>query len=322
MSKIRVAVLRGGPSTEYDVSLITGGSVLSALQNKYRIKDILIDKEGVWHMDGIPTHPEKICRHADVVFNALHGQYGEDGKVQQILNLVSVPYTGSGAMASAVAMNKAIAKQAFSRYGIKTPMGISFDYGSSASDVANSTFRKISPPWIVKPTIGGSSVGASVARTFKELERAIMYAFGYGDNILVEEFIQGREATCGVIDNFRGQKYYALLPVEIVNQNNKVFFDCESKYDSNTKKICPGNFVNDIKAEIQDLAIKIHDSMGLRHYSRSDFIVTPKRGIYALEVNTLPGLTPECTFSKSLTAVGCKYEHFLDHLIDLALNKK
>ncbi|HRY62370.1 MAG TPA: D-alanine--D-alanine ligase family protein [Candidatus Paceibacterota bacterium] len=322
MHKMRVAVLRGGPSTEYDVSLVTGGNVLRALQNKYHTKDILIDKDGVWHMDGLPTHPEKACRHVDVVFNAMHGEYGEDGKVQQILNLLSVPYTGSGAAASSMAMNKATTKQIFSRHGIKTPMGMVFDSELSPSEIAHSTFRKISPPWIVKPVNGGSSVGTSIARNFEELGRAVINAFGYGNSVLMEEFISGREATCGVIDNFRGQKNYSLLPVEIIKPKHRDFFDYECKYDGTSKEICPGNFDSSAKEEIQNLAMKIHNAMGLRHYSRSDFIVTPRRGIYALEVNTLPGLTPESLFPKSLAAIGCKYEHFLDHLINLALESK
>jgi D-alanine-D-alanine ligase len=321
MHKKRIAVLRGGPSTEYDVSLITGGSVLRALQDKYHVKDILIDREGIWHMDGVPTHPEKVCRHADVVFNAMHGQYGEDGKVQQTLNLLKVPYTGSGAVPSSMAMNKATTKQVFSRHGIKTPMGMVFGHDDSPREIANNTFRKISPPWIVKPANGGSSVGTSVARNFEELGRAVMNAFGYGDSVLVEEFIRGREATCGVIDNFRGEKTYVLLPVEIVKPGKKDFFDYECKYDGSTREICPGNFSGNTKLEIQKLATRIHEVMGLRHYSRSDFIVTPKRGIYALEVNTLPGLTSESLFPKSLAAVGCRYEHFLEHLINLALNR-
>jgi D-alanine-D-alanine ligase len=273
-------------------------------------------------MDGYPTHPEKVCRDVDVVFNAMHGEYGEDGKVQQILNLFSVPYTGSEAFASAVAMNKSMTKDIFKRNKIKTPIGLVFDYENSPSEIAISTFRRISPPWIVKPVSGGSSVGASLVQTFKELENGIMKAFGYGEKIMIEEFIKGREATCGVIDDFRGQKYYALFPVEIIKPQKRDFFDYECKYDGTTQEICPGNFTNEIKKNIQDMAIKIHDTMGLRHYSRSDFIVNPKRGVYALEVNTLPGLTPESLFPKSIKAIGCSYENFLDHLINLAISKK
>lgn len=319
MQKIRVAVLRGGPSSEYDVSLVTGGSVLKALQDKYHTKDVLIDKSGVWHMDGLPVHPEKVCRNVDVVFNAMHGEYGEDGKVQQILNLFSVPYTGSEAFASSVAMNKSLTKDVFKRHGIKTPLGFVFDHSESPINIASIVFKKVSPPWIVKPVSGGSSVGTSLTKTFKELERGIMKAFGFGEKIIIEEFISGKEATCGVVENFRDQKHYALFPVEIIKPEHRDFFDYECKYDGTTREICPGNFSKEIKEEIQNSAIKIHDTMGLRHYSRSDFIVNPKRGVYALEVNTLPGLTPESLFPKSIKAVGCSYEGFLEHLISLAL---
>lgn len=322
MSKIRVAVLRGGPSSEYDVSLITGGSVLKALKDKYHTKDILIDKAGVWHMHGIPVQPEKVCRESDVVFNAMHGQYGEDGKVQQILNQFSVPYTGSEAFPSAVAMNKQMTKDVFRRHGIKTPLGLVFDEEKSSDDIAHDAFNKISPPWIVKPASGGSSVGASIARNYCELGRAVIKAFGYGDKVLVEEFIAGKEATCGVIDNFRGKRTYALFPVEIIKPNARDFFDYECKYDGTTREICPGNFRRNESEAIQEMAVRIHDAMGLRHYSRSDFIIHPRRGVFALEVNTLPGLTPESLFPKSIKAVGCSYENFLDHLIGLALNVK
>lgn len=321
MHKLRVAVLRGGPSSEYDVSLITGKSVLDVLKNKYETKDILIDKMGVWHMNGLPVTPEKVCRSVDVIFNAMHGEYGEDGKVQQILNLLSIPYTGSEALPSAIAMNKELTKNVFKKNGIKTPSGIVFDDGDSIAEMVEITFRTISPPWIVKPANGGSSVGTTFVRTVHELGDALIKSFGYSRKTLVEEFIAGREATCGVIDDFRGKKHYSLLPVEIIKPENRAFFDYECKYDGSTREICPGNFRRDISEKIQDMAVKIHKSVGLRHYSRSDFIISPKRGIYALEVNTLPGLTPQSLFPKSINAVGCSYDQFLDHLIHLALKR-
>jgi len=319
---IRIAVLRGGISSEYDVSLVTGGSVINALKDKYRVKDVLIDKQGIWHMDGIPVMPERVCRNADVVFNALHGEYGEDGKVQQILNLFQVPYTGSESFSSALAMNKMLTKEVFKRFGIRTPLGYVYSHEESPVEISHNVFRKISPPWVVKPTNGGSSVGTSIARNFEELLNGVMNAFGYGEKVLIEEFISGKEATCGVIDNFRGKKIYSLLPVEIVKPTERDFFDYQCKYDGSSKEICPGNFRREDSETIQDMAAKIHQAIGLRHYSRSDFIVHPKRGVYALEVNTLPGLTPESLFPKSIKAVGCSYNDFLDHLINLALEGK
>ena len=123
MSSIRVGVLRGGPSLEHEVSLKTGESVLRNLPEKYSAKDIFISKDGEWHLDGRPVHHERIFRHIDVIFNALHGEYGEDGKVQQLLEAFGVPYTGSGVMASALGMNKILARRAFKGAGLKVPSG-------------------------------------------------------------------------------------------------------------------------------------------------------------------------------------------------------
>jgi D-alanine-D-alanine ligase len=321
---LRVGVLRGGPSSEYDISLITGASVLKHLSaDKYKAKDILVSKDGVWHIDGLPAGIDKIARHIDVIFNATHGKYGEDGKVQAELDHFGVPYTGSRAAPSAVAFNKVLAKQVFERYGIKTPKGEVVD-DSAKDDIQNVSlriFRKISPPWFVKPVNGGSSVGTTLVRNVHDLPAAILLALEHDSLAMVEECIKGREATCGVINNFRGKKLYSLLPIEIVKPDDKDFFDRQCKYDGTSKEICPGNFTATESKEIQRLAMEIHSSIGLDHYSRSDFIVSP-RGIYALEVNTLPGLTPESLMPKALAAVGCSYPDFLDHLITLALNKK
>ena len=138
--------------------------------------------------------------------------------------------------------------------------------------------------------------------------------------MIVEECIKGREATCGVIDNFRDTKHYSLLPIEIIKPRNRDFFDYQCKYDGTTQEICPGNFSQKEKQALQNLSVKIHKALGLRHYSRSDFIVSPG-GIYALEVNTLPGLTSESLFPKAMAAVGCDYLGFLDHLLNLALRR-
>lgn len=307
-------------SSEYDVSLNTGRNVLGALEGRYKTKDILITKDGAWHMDGLPILPEKITGSIDVAFNALHGEYGEDGKVQQVLDNLSVPYTGSGSWASAVAMNKTLTKEYFKRHGIRTPVGMAIKKTPDMNfdSVAGEVFQKISPNWFVKPNTGGSSVGTSFCRTRGELEKGIETAFNFSDSVLVEECIKGREATCGVVDNFRDKRHYSLLPIEIIKPESKEFFDYECKYDGSTQEICPGNFTKEESREIQEIAVKIHKALGLRHYSRSDFIVT-KRGVYALEVNTLPGLTSESLFPKAMAAVGTSYGQFLDHLISLAL---
>ncbi len=318
MAMIRVGVVRGGPSSEYEVSLKTGQSVLDALpKSAYHPQDILITKSGDWHHNGLPTNPEKMVRQVDVIFNALHGEYGEDGRIQNVLDKVGIPYTGSGIFASAVSMNKALAKDVFRKYGLKTPYGISLRQNEQV-DPARTAFEKISPPWIVKPTDRGSSVGLTLARTYPELIVALKKAFQYSDKVLVEQYIAGREATCGVLDHFRNVEHYALPVIEIRRPGNKSVWDYQDKYSGETEEICPANFNDEEKKTIEEMATRAHSALGLRHYSRSDFIITP-RGIYLLEVNTLPGLTSESLLPKSLAAVGCAYPDFLDHLIQLAL---
>lgn len=316
----RVAVIRGGPSSEYDVSLKTGANVLKALSPKYKMKDVLISKDGQWYMDGLSVTPEKVCRSVDVAFIALHGEFGEDGQIQRILHKFKVPYTGSEAWPSSVAMNKALTKDYFRNNNIRTPHGILVKSGEDLDTLAHKIFTKISPPWFVKPNTGGSSVGASLCRNHTELIEGLRESFKYSDTIIIEEGIKGREATCGVVDNFRGKRHYSLFPIEIIKPKTRTFFDYECKYDGSTQEICPGNFTQKEKEEMQDIAIKIHKILGLRHYSRTDFIVSP-RGIYTLEVNTLPGLTSESLFPKAMSAVGVNYAGFLEHLINLALAK-
>jgi len=322
MAPIRVGILRGGIGHEYEVSLRTGASVLKNLPpDKYQPVDILLSKSGDWYVDGLQTSPERAVRGVDVIFNALHGEFGEDGQVQQMLDSLLKPYTGSGSVASALGLDKPRAKEIFKKAGLKVPSGVVLkrDYQTTAEAVAYDAFQKISPPWIVKPANRGSSVGLYLAHTYPELIQAIESCFKFSDRILVEEYIRGKEATCGVVDGLRGQDYYPLLPIEIVSPANKKLFDYEAKYDGQTAEICPGRFTKEERSELEKLATKIHQVLGLRHYSRSDFILSP-RGIYVLETNTLPGLTEESLIPKSLRAAGISYDYFLDHIITLALS--
>ena len=333
---IRVGVVRGGPSSEYDVSLLTGGNVLSHLRGEklnqtYKSIDILIDKNGIWHKNGIPTTIENIFHSVDVIFNALHGEYGEDGKIQQVFDQWQIPYTGSRAFPSAVGFNKALSKEQFNILGIKTPKHILFSAYQEDLDgprhkyterKAREVIGQLSPPWIVKPLSGGSSVGMRLCKTFPELVEAFEKIMDSQSSILIEEFIEGKEATVGVVEGLRGKNIYVLPPIEIRIPKTSAFFDYEAKYGGQTKEVCPGNFTRDEKIELEKLAELIHTGLNLSHYSRSDFIVHPKRGIYALEVNTLPGLTDESLVPKALGAVGIEVSDFIDHLIKLARNKR
>ncbi|MFA6355088.1 MAG: D-alanine--D-alanine ligase [Candidatus Paceibacterota bacterium] len=331
---IKVGVIRGGISGEYEVSLKTGSNVLSHLRSDklgktYKAIDILIDKEGIWHINGKPVAMVDVFHSVDVIFNALHGDFGEDGKVQQMLDQWSIPYTGSGAFASALGYNKVLTKEQFAMFGINTPSHIvvpkyNEENGSIKSyskNIAKQIHSQIAPPWIIKPLSGGSSVGMKMARTYPELIDAFLEGVNKDVDVLVEEMIEGKEATVGVINNFRNMKVYVLPSTEIRVHKGKSFFDFEAKYHGKSEEICPGNFTRSEKLELERLAALIHTGLNLDHYSRSDFIIHPKKGIYALEVNTLPGLTDESLIPKMLHAVGADVPSFIDHIIKLALKK-
>lgn len=322
MQRIKVAVLRGGPSGEAEVSFKTGKSVLENLPDKYIPTDVFISKDGSWHVDGVPVSPQKVFQSVDVVFNALHGEYGEDGKVQQLMNHFGVKYTGSKALASAIGMNKAIAKDFFIKAGLKTPIYIVVKKGENTLEKAQEIFKTFPIPAIIKPGGSGSSLGVTIVKTVEDIVPAMEEALRHSDFLIVEEFIQGREATCGVIDNFREKSIYPLLPIEIIKPREIGVWGYEEKYSGSSEEVCPGNFSPKEKEEIQNMAVEAHRVLGLRHYSRSDFIVTKKRGVYILEVNSLPGLTKESLLPKSLEAVGCSLSFFLDHIITLALGDK
>jgi D-alanine--D-alanine ligase len=230
MSRIKVGVVRGGPSSEYDVSLKTGGEVLKHLPKKYEGVDVLLDKESKWHLNGFPKEPAQVFDAVDVIFNAMHGEFGEDGQAQHFLDSFNIPYTGSGAFSSAMAMKKHLAYDVFSRLGIKTPRGKIFEgddfLGIDAEDCAQKVFNVMPLPWVVKPASVGSSVGINICNSFPELVEAINKAFKYGNVVLVEEYINGREATCGVLDKFRGEKHHALPVIEIIPPKGR-FFDYE-----------------------------------------------------------------------------------------------
>ncbi len=319
---LHIGVIRGGVSPEYDVSLKTGDNILKQLSETHRPLDIFISKDGKWHMNGIERAPERILKHVDVVYNALHGEYGEDGGIQELLDHHNIPYTGSNKFSSAMAMNKYLTKDMAIKAGIKTPIFILVREGEDLQSKMSQIHKAITYPLIIKPVSGGSSLGVTKAHNLEEVMQGLQKALSFGGGALVEEYIAGREATCGVINNFRNQSTYSLPPVEIVPPPENSFFDYDSKYSGKTREICPGTFSQKEKDEIERVSALIHDTMGLRHYSRSDFIVSPRRGVYFLEVNTLPGMTKESLFPKSLEAVGVKTKDFIHHIIGMAMGKE
>ena len=318
MSKITVGVLRGGPSSEYEISLRTGQNVLKYLaRDKYKPLDILLTKKGEWYVNGMVAVPDKIFRAIDVIFNALHGEFGEDGKVQRLFEIYNISYTGSASWPSFLAMNKIMARESFKNTGLKIAEAMAFKQEDNLNKAVFGAIRKMAPPWVIKPVSRGSSVGVSIAKNAEELTDSLKKSFSYDKTALVEKYIKGRETTCAVLENFRGEKLYAFPVVEIMPPEPSRFFDYSAKYGGAAQEICPGRFSVKQKQEIQEMARKAHQILGCRHYSRSDFIVA-RDGVYILETNTLPGLTAESLFPKAAASIGLEFPQLLDHLIQLA----
>lgn len=337
MSRPFVGVLMGGPSSEHDISLMTGSNILKTLEasGRWRAAPITITKAGHWFYGGdrVWCNPGEVLAKVDMICNALHGFFGEDGKIQQILEHHQIPYTGSGIFSSAAAMNKIVGRKLMltlrspqsESVRIKMPKAIAFrhyDAETSFEALADRVFRTFPPPWVVKPAASGSSVGVSIARHFGDLSEALKKAAEEDEQrrILVEEYIKGREFTCGVLEHFCGETYYALPPVEICPPETAEFFNYQVKYDGSTREICPADIHDAMLKKIRATAIAAHTALGCRDYSRVDMILAGT-DLHVLEVNTLPGLTKESLFPKAAAAVGLSFSDLLDHLLTNALER-
>jgi len=322
MSGTVVGVLRGGPSREHEVSLKTGAAMLAHLpQDRYLVRDFYIDRAGAWHDRGRAVQPADALRTVDAVLIGLHGEYGEDGQVQKLLSRAGVPYAGADAFSSHLALHKALAKKHARDAGLLVPRDVYIESAEHAAMGVHSAVRSFQQPVVVKPASWGSSVGVQIVGGYQPVLEAVLALFREGAvSVLIEERIAGTEATAGVLEGLRGERLYALPPVEIIPPPRD-FFSYEAKYSGASREVCPGRFSRTIADELMRQARVAHEALGLRHYSRSDFIVSP-RGIYYLETNTLPGLTAESLFPRSLSAVGVRFPDFLDHLVGLAMGRQ
>ncbi|HEX8923963.1 MAG TPA: D-alanine--D-alanine ligase [Patescibacteria group bacterium] len=301
MKKMKIAVMAGGRSSEHEVSLMSAKEVMGNLdRKKYEIKEIIVGCR-----KGDIDFVEKLKEFKpDVVFIAMHGNFGEDGRLQGVLDFMGMPYIGSGVTASAIGMNKIIFKKLIIEAGFKTP---------GWEVVRKNDEVKLKLPLVVKPAEGGSSVGVSIARNEAELKKAMDDVFEWGEEALIEEYIEGKEVTCGVLGNREG----AALPiVEIIPKN--VFFDYEAKYVAGlSEEIVPARIDKNLTDKIQKMSVEIFQLCGCRGMARVDYIIRDDE-IYVLEINTIPGLTANSLLPKEAKALGISYGELLDKVIELA----
>ncbi len=319
MARTVVGVLRGGASSEYDLSLKTGGAVLNALpEDQYDTRDIFIDKEGYWHTRGLRTEPMRALAQVDVVINGLHGGAGEDGRVQRILDQAGVPYTGSPAAASALSLNKIQSGLLLKNAGLRMPQAIGFTLPSDfhTGEMAKAVFSEFGPPYILKPAAEGGSHGVRMVATIVELPTALADVLNSFGSVIVEEYIRGEEATVGIIEGFRNEELYALPPAFVRYPESSPYLHFDHHRSSELSYQVPAGFTSQEKNALMDSARVAHRVLGLTDFSRADFILT-RRGPYLLEVNSLPALYEGAAFPEMLKSVGSSVKHFLEHEIRL-----
>ena len=252
----------------------------------------------------------EICQMADVVFLGLHGACGEDGRIQATLDLLGVPYTGSGCLGSAIAMDKDLTKQIVAPLGVRTPAWRTLTY--TQADIP-CIMAETKLPAVVKLVDSGSSIGVSIAHNAAELEAALRANVGV-ERVIIEEYVKGREIDVGVLDG------KALPSIEIIPKQG--FYDYVNKYQAGaTLEICPSPIDPEIEKKLGEAALTVHNALGLKGYSRSDYIVDEKGDVYFLEINTLPGMTPTSLMPQEAAAAGIDYNTLCQKIIDLALKE-
>ena len=300
----RIAVVMGGGSAEREVSIASGTGVLRALHELgYDASSIDYDRRFV---DGVRE------LNPDAVFIALHGPGGEDGQIQAVLDYCGVPYQGSGVEASALAMDKHLTKKLLAAEGLPTASWDLFDLAGGTLPLLPGS---LDLPLVVKPRYEGSAIGVTIVRTHEQWSAAMLDAAQRYDEVLAEEYVAGREFTCAVL----GEE--ALPVVEILASRDE-FYSYDAKYaPGGSTHLVPARIDDDLAARLQMLALSVHRLLGLRDYSRTDFIVSNEGRPYILECNTLPGLTPTSLLPDACAAAGIPYAALIERLVGYALSR-
>ena len=346
---MKIVVLCGGLSPERNVSLSSGtriaktlkenghqvvltdlyfgledwnGSLENIFENPPEIENIVIDTkapnlEKIKASRKLKSKSEfgdrviELCQMADIVFMALHGQCGENGKVQAVFDMLGIKYTGSGYMGCAVAMDKDLTKRVVAPYGIKTAKWNTY---KCAEVSAEKVSRDMDLPLVVKPDDSGSSIGVSIVNTYDELDNALKSVCNESNKVVIEKYISGREIQVGILGN------EALPSIEIITKQG--FYDYENKYQAGAaEEITPAPITPEQEATVGKLAVEIYNYIGLQVYSRADFILDEEGTFWFLEINTLPGMTPTSLVPQEAAAVGYSYNDLCEKIIELSLEK-
>lgn len=342
---MNIVVLAGGTSTERDVSIVSGTDVCKALRSKGHhaiLVDVFFGREDIdcenafteeYDVDQEAAYIKgfngqvkaavdsgreffgpnvlALCKAADIVFLALHGANGEDGKVQAVFDLHHIRYTGTGYLSSAMAMDKGITKKMFCMYGVPTPKGVELQKGKCSYQLSD---YEMEFPVVVKTCCGGSSVGVYITHNQQEYEEALDGAFSYENQVVVEEYIQGREFSVGVVDG----KAYPVIEIAPIEG----FYDYKNKYSAGAAiETCPAVLTEEQTKRMQGYAEAGCKVLGIEAYARLDFMMKENGDMYCLEANTLPGMTPTSLLPQEAAVLGYDYPTLCENLIHISLKK-
>jgi D-alanine-D-alanine ligase len=308
--RLRVALLAGGRSGEREVSLSGAKGVEKALDPE---KFEVLKYDTATDLENLVADAGRI----DFAFILLHGLFGEDGTVQGLLDLLGIPYQGSGVLGSALAMDKNLAKEIYRLHGLPVADWEMVDVrkGTRAAEI----IERLGLPLVVKPICQGSSIGMTIARTEADLAAGIKTAFAHDSRVMVEQFVVGREITAGVLGN---TEPVALPLIEIIPGEGYTFFDYNAKYKPGaSREICPAPIEEGLTARAQEYGVAAHRALQLRGYSRTDMILTAAGTFVLLETNTIPGMTATSLFPQAAAAYGLTFPALLEKLIELGMEK-
>lgn len=320
----------GGLSSEHEISIKSGEMVVANLDtDTYKVSTVVITSDGDWAFSG--DHEEQVefheavpllkHLHPDCIFIALHGPYGEDGRIQGMLDLLAIPYVGSGCAASALAIDKVRAKFVAAAAGIPVAQDIVFtgsEWHHHRDTIHDNVTQTLGYPCVVKSPLQGSSLGMAIPKTQNDFSAVVDEILRFGSDVLVEKLITGIELTCSVLERDVDSAPEA-LPVTEIRPKTTGFFDYTAKYTPGAcDEITPADIPDAIRDEVQDISIRAHNAMGCRGFSRSDMILDGEQLVW-LEVNTIPGLTETSLFPQAAEAAGMPFPKLLDILIQAAL---
>ncbi|MCL2207174.1 MAG: D-alanine--D-alanine ligase [Fibromonadales bacterium] len=339
--KKTVYVFMGGPSAEHQVSLVSGTGVVRALDvSKYAVHPVLIAQDGLWTWGSKPLSPYQSqnfsvnffsgaengmrkemrpsleeLKPMDIAFLAMHGRFGEDGHLQAILDYAGIPYTGSGMLASALAMDKIKSKEIYKANSIPTANFRIWHRTNFSQEVLEEAFDNLGSILVIKDPLGGSSLDMGFARDIEEAGSLCEKLFVKSSELLVEQFIPGRETTCTYIEGCTP------LPPTEIKMTTRDFFDYEAKYNGEVVEVTPAEFSAELLMEIQSFAHRAHVALGCEVYSRTDMIINKDDKIFVLETNTLPGMTPTSFVPQQAKHIGLDYVALVETLIEKSLTK-